>query len=103
MRRGLILAALALLVPGAACADSALAGFAPAQLRQAEAALRQAQEALLQRDYDRARQLAAQAGLDARLAYGMTDSAFIRRDAAAVHEESARLRWLSVQDVSSRR
>jgi hypothetical protein len=94
MRRGLILAAL-VLAAGLARGETAVADLAPGQLRQAELLLRQAKEALAQRDYALARQLASQAGLDARLAYAMTESVFLRRDAIAVHEESARLRWLA--------
>lgn len=78
-------------------AEPAVAAFAPGQLRLAASELAQAQEALAQRDYARARQLAFQAGLDARIAYRMTDSAFLRRDAMALHEQSARLRWLAAQ------
>jgi hypothetical protein len=91
--RRLIVTAVLCLAPAVALAGDALAGLAPGQLRQAEAFLEQARTALGQADYARARQLAAQAQLDARLAYGMTDSSFIRQDAIAVHEESARLRW----------
>ncbi|HEX6318091.1 MAG TPA: DUF4398 domain-containing protein [Burkholderiales bacterium] len=97
MLRRVILAAMVLLACGTARAEPPIAAFAPAQLRLAEDVLQRAEEALAQRDYELARRLAAQAGLDARLAYGMTDSAFLRRDAARVHERSARLRWLSLQ------
>jgi hypothetical protein len=103
MRRAFAIVALCLL-PVAAAAEQAVANLAPGQLRHAEALLAQARTALAQADYAGARQLAAQAQLDARLAYGMTESSFIRRDAIAVHEESARLRWLSVtKDLSSLR
>jgi hypothetical protein len=93
MRRRLIVAALTILAGPLAWAQPAISDFAPGQLRQAEALLHQAQAAAEHGDYERARRLAAQAGLDARLAYGMTDSAFLRRDATRVHEESAQLRW----------
>lgn len=103
MRRALAIVALCLL-PVAASGEQAVAELAPGQLRQAEAFLAQARTALARADYAGARRLAAQAQLDARLAYGMTDSSFIRRDAIAVHEESARLRWLTVtKDLSSLR
>jgi hypothetical protein len=94
MRRGLILVLMALAC-GTASGESPIAGFAPAQLRLAESELQRAREALAQGDYERAQQLAAQAGLDARLAYGMSDSQFLRRDARQLHEQSARLRWLA--------
>ncbi len=98
----LIFAVIALSCAGIAAAESSVSAFAPAQLRLAEKELQRAQEALSQGDYERARQLAALAGLDARIAYGMTDSAFLRRDAVQVHEQSAHLRWLTLQErVSS--
>jgi hypothetical protein len=82
--------------------ESAVAPFAAAQLRLAQSELRRAEEALAGGDYDLARRLAAQAALDARLAWSMTESGFLRRDAAELHEESARLRWLTLQeDVSA--
>ena len=96
MFRRVILAAM-VIAPAIAWGEPPIAAFAPAQLRLAEDVLQRAEEALAQRDFELARRLAAQAGLDARLAYGMTDSAFLRRDAARVHERSARLRWLSLQ------
>jgi hypothetical protein len=98
----LMFAALAFALSATAAAQSATARFAPAQLRLAEAELQRAEEALSNHDYHRARELAALAGLDARIAYGMSDSQFLRRDAAQVHERSARLRWLTLQeDISS--
>jgi hypothetical protein len=103
MRRAFVIVALCV-SPVVASAEQPVADLAPGQLRQAEVFLAQARTALAQADYAGARQLAAQAQLDARLAYGMTDSSFIRRDAIAVHEESARLRWLTVtKDLSSLR
>ena len=77
--------------------QSPVAAFAPGQLRLAERELQSAEEALARGDYDMARQLALQAGLDARIAYGMSDSAFLRRDAAELLEDSARLRWLAAR------
>jgi hypothetical protein len=100
----LILFVAGMLLWGAAGAESAVAGLAPGQLRYAETVLQQAQDALAHGEYERARRLAAQAGLDARLAYGMSDSQFLRLDARRVHEASARLRWLTVQqDLSALR
>lgn len=97
MPRRLILA-MALFSCGAAYGEPPVAAFAPGQLRFAERELQRAEEALARGDYDLARQLAAQAGLDARIAWGMSDSAFLRRDAAALHEDSARLRWLAARE-----
>lgn len=94
---------LGLLLSASVCAQQATAAFAPAQLRLAEAELQRAGEALSRRDYDRARELAALAGLDARIAYGMSDSAFLRRDAAELHERSAHLRWLILQQNAALR
>jgi hypothetical protein len=88
----LIVAALFFLAAEAAGAEPVISAFAPGQLRHAEALLQQAQAAAEEGEYALARQLAAQAGLDARLAYGMSDSPFLRRDATRVHEESAHLR-----------
>jgi hypothetical protein len=100
----LILVVAGLLLWGPASAQSAVADLAPGQLRYAERSLLQAREALAQRDHERARRFAAQAGLDARLAYRMSDSAFLRREAVEIHEASARLRWLTVQqDLSALR
>ena len=99
----MILAVLLCAAAGPARSEPPIAAFAPAQLRLAESHLLRAEQALAQQDYELARRLAAQAGLDARLAYGMSGSAFLRRDAARVHERSARLRWLTLQGVSARR
>jgi hypothetical protein len=49
-------------------------------------------------DYALARQLAAQAHLDARLAWGMTESPFLRREAIEVVRQADRL---LAQDVFS--
>jgi hypothetical protein len=98
-------ALLLALVSGVAHADSATAAFAPAQLRLAEAALERAQLALSQGEYGLARRLAAQAQLDARLAWSMSESQFLRRDAARLHEQGALLRYQTVighQPVTAR-
>jgi hypothetical protein len=73
-------------------ADPAVAQFAGAQLGVAEAALEEARAALAANDYATARMLAAQAGLDARLAWGMSESASIRRAAAELNRRAERLR-----------
>ena len=86
--------ALAAAAAGApAHAQRATELFAPAQLRMAESYLEQARAAQAIGEYDRARRLAQQAALDARLAWGMSDSPYLRRSAAEVHERSARLRY----------
>jgi hypothetical protein len=65
--------------------------YAPVQLEVARAALDRAEQMLRQGRGEAARRLAAQASLDARLAWAMTDSPFLRTEAAALHERSARL------------
>lgn len=65
--------------------------YAGAQLDYAEAELERAERALAGGNYVLARRLARQAGLDARLAWSMTDSASLRRAAAALSEESSQL------------
>ena len=72
-------------------ADPATALFAGGQLNFAQSELDEARRALLTNDYTLARRLAAQASLDARLAWGMTDSAFVRRDALEVERQANRL------------
>lgn len=86
-----LLLALALAAP-AALAEPATALFAPAQLGMAQAELERAEAAAALGEYDIARKFAVQAGFDARLAWGMTDSQFLRRDAAQVHRQSLELR-----------
>jgi len=96
----LVFAALA---PGAANAqptaqplppvERATEALAPSQLRMAQTFLEQARAAQALGEYDLARRLAQQAALDARLTWGMTDSAFLRNAASDVYERSARLRY----------
>lgn len=87
------------------CACSALhaelpaAQFAGAQLEMAQAALEQARAALEEHDYAAARGLAAQAGLDARLAWGMSESQAVRRAAVDVRREAERVRWRGMTAV----
>ena len=88
------LVALALLtVFGAVRADPAVAQFAGGQLAMAEAALEQARAALQAHDYALVRRLAAQAALDARLAWSMTGSVPLRRAAVEVNRRAERLCW----------
>jgi hypothetical protein len=84
---------LLFLACGVVQADPAVAHFAGAQLGMAEAALEEARVALKAGDYVRARYLAAQAGLDARLAWSMTRSEVLRRVAVEVNRRAERLRW----------
>ena len=96
MKKGTLrtVAALVLLtVFSAARADPAVAQFAGAQLGMAEAALEQARAALKAHDYALARRLAAQAALDARLAWRMSSSEALRRAAVEVNRRAERVRW----------
>jgi hypothetical protein len=88
--------ACALLVAGACCAaraDPAVAQFAGAQLGVAEAALEAGRAALAVNDYAAARRYAAQASLDARLAWGMTESQALRLSAIEINRRAQQLRW----------
>jgi hypothetical protein len=58
----------------------------------ADAALEQARAALETHDYAMVQRLAAQASLDARLAWGMADSDAVRRAAIEVNRRAERLR-----------
>jgi uncharacterized protein DUF4398 len=95
---------LALLV-GASCplqANPATAPYAGEQLDFAQSELDAARQALQTHDYELARLLAAQAQLDARLAWGMTESAFLRRDALEVARQAHRLRTQGVLSTGIR-
>ena len=83
----LIVLALLVGASGALHADPATAPYAGGQLDFARSELEQARRALQMNDYTLARRLAAQAQLDARLAWGMTDSAFVRRDALELNRQ----------------
>ena len=72
-------------------ADPATAPYAGGQLGFAQSELDEAGRALQMNDYTLARRLAAQANLDARLAWAMTDSALVRRDALEVARQASRL------------
>lgn len=72
-------------------AEPATARYAPVQLQVARAALDRAEQLVRQGRGQAARRLAAQASLDASLAWAMTDSKFLRTEAAALYERSARL------------
>jgi hypothetical protein len=93
MRRAIVLTGLALACGAAPLrAEPDTAQYAPAQLEVAQAQLEQAQVALAQHDYAAARRLAAQAQLDARLAWSMTESPFLRRAAVELNRRAERLR-----------
>jgi hypothetical protein len=84
--------ALLLLLPALCCAeDLATERYAPAQISVAQDLLQRARAAAARGDASRAGKLAWQASLDARLAWGMTDSAELRADAARVGGEASAL------------
>ena len=83
-------------------ADPATAPYAGTQLRVAEETLEQATAALAVHNYAKALQLAAQASLDARLAWSMTDSQVLRRAAVEVNRRAERLRSRSLIAGASR-
>lgn len=66
--------------------------MAPAELRTARDKLEQARQAMASKDYGRARTLAQQAQLDARLAEAKTDSIKARKAADALREDGRVLR-----------
>ena len=79
-----VLALVLLLAIPAAHADPATERYAPAQLRVASDLLAEARAAAARGDPRRAAQLAWQAGFDARLAWGMTESEHLRAEAVEV-------------------
>ena len=81
-------------------AEPPTARYAAAQLEFAQSELDEATGALRMRDYALARQLAAQAQLDARLAWGMTESPFVRREALEIILSADRLRTQGVLSAS---
>jgi hypothetical protein len=83
MRMFLILLALALL-PTLARGETATERYAPAQLGVAQALLERARARAALGDVALAQRLAWQASFDARLAWGMTESAHLRAQAAEV-------------------
>ena|SRR5688572_4440386 len=86
----LFLLLLALAVP-AAHADPATERYAPAQLRVAHDFLEHARAAADLGEIERAGKLAWAASLDARLAWGMTESEQLRAEAAEVGREAGAL------------
>ena len=96
----ILLAAVLVLAAAPAAAEPATAPFAGAQLEAALRALEHARAARALGDVAAARRYAAQAELDARLVWSMTESRYLRRAAAEVGREVARIRFDTV--VSSR-
>ena len=83
---------LLLLLPAVCSAEElATERYAPAQISVAQDLLQRARAAAARGEAGRAGKLAWQASLDARLAWGMTDSAELRADAARVGGEASAL------------
>jgi hypothetical protein len=80
----LVFLAGCLLLAAAAHAERATERYAPAQLLVAQDMLERARTAAALGDTARAGRLAWQAGLDARLAWGMTDSDVLRAEAVQI-------------------
>ena len=72
-------------------AEPATARYAPLQIQAARNALEGAKHMLRQGREAAARRLATQAATDARLAWAMTDSEYLRAQAAAIYAGSARI------------
>lgn len=66
-------------------AQPATARYAAGQLRSAEALLKRAENARARGEYEQARRLAAQAQIDARLAWAMSDSDHMRSAVSRVY------------------
>jgi hypothetical protein len=73
-------------------AEPATARYAPVQLQVAQKALDRAERLLRRGEEDAARRLATRAALDARLAWAMTDSAFLREQAAELYLSASSLK-----------
>lgn len=80
-----------LLCGGLAHAERATERYAPAQISVARDFLERARAAASLEEYASARTLAQQAALDARLAWGMTDAALLRAEAASIVGQAAAL------------
>ena len=81
-----------LLMAPAAFAGPATEIYAPAQLSVAQKALDRAIGLVLRGQTEDARRLAAQAALDARLTWGMTDSEYLRRQAERIYFTASSLK-----------
>ena len=73
-------------------AEQATERYASAQLRVAQKELDRAVALVLRGNTEQARRAAAGAALDARLAWGMTDSAYLRREAAQIYQTASSLK-----------
>jgi Domain of unknown function (DUF4398) len=82
--RALAPIALSLLLAAPAHADPATERYAPAQLRVAKVFLERARAHAALGELDQAGELARQASFDARLAWAMTESVYLRAEAAEV-------------------
>jgi hypothetical protein len=83
--------ALAVAACSAARAEPATARYAPAQLGFAETELQRASEASARGELLLAQRHSAQARLDARLAWSMSESKALRRSAAEIHGRAVAL------------
>ena len=90
-----------LLLPQTVHAAPPTAEFAAAQLEFAAEALRRAEAAYDVQDYALAGRLSAEAALDARLAWGMSDERAMRRAAADINGRAESLRRRAVQGTSA--
>ena len=77
--------------PVAVYAARATDRFAPDQIQLAEDSLRAARAAAAAADYRRAGMLAREAGVDARITWGMTDDERLRSEAASVATQAESL------------
>ena len=89
--RAVCVLALSVAACSAARAEPATARYAPAQLGFAETGLQHASEASARGDLLLAQRLSAQARLDARLAWSMSESKAMRRSAAEIHGRAVAL------------
>jgi len=83
--------AVGLSAPFGARGEPATARYAPAQLEVARDFLDRARDAALLGESALAGRFAWQASVDARLAWGMSDSAAVRVPAAQIYEEANRI------------
>jgi hypothetical protein len=92
---GMTMRGVALCICAAVClpihAEPATARYAPAQLRFAEEGLARAGDARARGELLLAERLAAQASLDARLAWSMSEAPALRHEAVQTHRRAAAL------------
>lgn len=87
--RFVVLLAAALLVAQAAHAERATERYAPAQIFVARDLLERARAAASLQEFAAAAAYAKQAQVDARIAWGMTDAAALRAEAAGIAAEAS--------------